>query len=108
MAKPYHVGLFFLSLVVVFVQTAILLYLALHITDIAFCGDIVRFINGGSKNIEDFFKKKGSDVHGVYQDMWEEDYAKQARDEIAWERKREFPSHYYPSCDEDSVDILIF
>ena len=102
-SKKFICSTFTCSLFVVLVQAIILGWLALDVTDITFCGDIVRHLKFGSGSLENFFEDDGLDTHKKYQDMWVNNFSQQAKEEIEFERNRQNPYNYDPSCSEDSV-----
>ena len=69
---------FLLSIIVIIAQLGVLYYLGSDMTDILFCGDVVRFIASGEGTSEMFFKKNGADTHRKYKDLWETNFTTQA------------------------------
>lgn len=100
-SKKFICSTFFLSLVVIVVQVSILVYLIMDVSDIMFCGDIVRHID--KDNPEHFFKDQGLDSHKLYKDMWYGNFTDQVKIELADERKRVKPTGYNPSCEFDDI-----
>lgn len=69
---------FLLSIIVIVAQLGVLGYLGSDMTDILFCGDVVRFIAHGEGTMEMFFKKNGADTHKKYKNLWETNFTNQA------------------------------
>lgn len=97
-----------LSLLVLVIQFGVFAYLSTKVTNITFCGDIARHLDLGVKNMKQIFKLDGRDVKSKYQKLWEETYVTGAEADIKAERDRKYPARFHPSCDEDSVELLIF
>lgn len=53
--KTFTWATLFLSLLVIVIQAGVLIWLSLDVTDILFCGDVVRHVNRGADPIELFF-----------------------------------------------------
>ena len=84
----------------------VLSYLAKDMTDIVFCGDVIRHIASGEGTMETFFTDGGTSTHRSYRELWNGKFKEQAKKELRFERYREYPSHFDPSCEEDSVEML--
>lgn len=80
----------------------ILGWLAIDVTDVTFCGDVVRYITTQKGTLTKFFKADGNDTHKIYKELWDYKFSAEARSEIAFERSRLYASHYMPSCDSDN------
>ena len=65
-SKKFLATTWCLAVAVVFVQTVILFWLWQDVTDIMFCGDVVRHINKGDGSLLQFFNDNGTDTHKVY------------------------------------------
>jgi hypothetical protein len=89
------------------VQVYVVYYLSSDLTDILFCGDIVRHITFEPGKLKQFFKKEGRDTHSKYKDLWDGQFTDEANAEIDFEYNREYPSHFNPSCDDDSIEKLL-
>lgn len=96
---------FCLSTMVLIIQISVLAYLAGDVEDITFCGDIVRHLDLTGP-MEQIFKKNGRDAKSKYTDLWEEQYVTAAKEDLRKERDRTYTVDFYPSCNEDSGELL--
>lgn len=72
----------------------ILGWLSIDVTDVTFCGDVVRYITNQKGTLTKFFKNDGNDTLKVYKELWDYDYTDAANAEIATERQRLYASSY--------------
>ena len=60
----------------------ILQSLAIDVTDVTFCGDVVRYITNQKGTLTQFFKNNGNDTLRAYKELWDYDYTDAANAEI--------------------------
>lgn len=59
---------------VVLIQMLILGYMAIDVTDRAFCGDVVRHVESRRGYPTSFFYNDGENAHEYHKDRWENDF----------------------------------
>ena len=101
-SRGFILTVIFLSLITLTTQMMILGWLSIDVTDVTFCGDVVRYITNQKGTLTKFFKNDGNDTLMVYKELWDYDYTDAAKAEIATERQRLYASHYMPTCDADN------
>ena len=77
----------------------------MDVTDRTFCGDVVRHIETSPGNPTSFFQKDNNTHHNT-QELWNNEFTKQAEEEIRTERVRMYDSHYEPGCEtQNEIDL---
>ena len=60
----------------------ILTSLTTDVTNVTFCGDVVRYITNQKGTLTKFFKNDGNDTLRAYKELWDYDYTDAANAEI--------------------------